>query len=154
MNIYDDMRRSLADALAYECDAALKRSKACFGAFFDIELFVRTYIASLRATRCDGRETGLSIHFEANRLREFSLELVKVIKVVDAQFERRSYVQDVGGACAKLSRSLGETAGEHARKLGQAGRVIGRGRRANPSQNRSMTSACASVRFRSSTPHY
>jgi len=39
-------------------------------------------------------------------VREFSLVVVKAIKVVDTQFERRSYVQDVGGACAKLSRSL------------------------------------------------
>ena len=53
-----------------------------------------------------GNGARLSIHFEANSLREFSLVVVKAIKAVDTQFERRSYVQDVGGACAKLSRSL------------------------------------------------
>ena len=53
-----DLRDALFDRFHY----VRRRSQAIegFGAFFDsdnsdIELFVRTYVASLRATRCDGK---------------------------------------------------------------------------------------------------
>jgi len=48
----------------------------------------------------------MSVNFKTNRLREFSLVLVKAIKVVDTQFECRSDVQNVGRASAKLGTSL------------------------------------------------
>ena len=48
----------------------------------------------------------LSVDFQTNCLREFSLVFVKAVKVVDTQFDGRSDVQNVGRARAKLGRSL------------------------------------------------